>query len=121
MLLENKYYQIKGQETNRNEGHFHIRLLPDCEIYKGHFPGHPVCPGVCQIETIKECAQLMTGKKLSVRSIRRCRFPAMATPSICPELDLFLKIVPEDRNFQVTAQITDKTKNYVEFKGIMTV
>lgn len=121
MLLENKYYQIKKRETNQNEGWFHIHLLPECEIYKGHFPGHPVCPGVCQIETVKECVQLMTGKNLSIQSIKQCRFPAMSTPSTSPELNVFIKIVPEDLKFQVSARITDETKTYVEFKGTMTV
>ena len=47
MLLENKYYQIKEMKMNQQEGIFRLRLLPDCDIYRGHFPSNPVCPGVC--------------------------------------------------------------------------
>ena len=52
MLLENKYYQIMEVKANQTEGKFHLHLLPDCDVYQGHFPGHPICPGVCHIETI---------------------------------------------------------------------
>ena len=65
MLLENKYYRIEKVEADHLEGVFHLRLLPDCDVYRGHFPGSPVCPGVCHIETIKECAMYLVGKRLS--------------------------------------------------------
>ena len=31
-----------------------IRLLPDSPVYKGHFPGYPITPGVCLVEIALE-------------------------------------------------------------------
>ena len=62
MLLENSYYKIIGRSGEGLDAVFRVALLPDCEVYKGHFPGNPVSPGVCNIETIKECAMLLTGR-----------------------------------------------------------
>lgn len=106
---------------NRQEGRFRLHLLPDCDIYSGHFPGHPVCPGVCHIETIKECAMRLTGKELSIASIRQCRFLSMATPSACPEVDVTIGVIPVEGGFKVTARMSEGVKVYVEFKGLMTV
>ena len=31
-----------------------IRLLPESPVYKGHFPGYPITPGVCLVEITLE-------------------------------------------------------------------
>ena len=119
MLLENNYYQVESGEISCGNGHFHLRLLPDCEVYRAHFPGHPVCPGVCNIETIRECAMRLLGKQLVIRLIRRCRLTAVASPAICPELDLFIDACLENGDWLIEARMEDHEKLYVSFKGIM--
>ncbi|HJH70048.1 MAG TPA: beta-hydroxyacyl-ACP dehydratase [Bacteroidaceae bacterium] len=121
MLLENKYYQIEEATVSGMKGTFRIHLLPDYNIYRGHFPSHPVCPGVCHIETIKECTMRLIGKKMTILTIRQCRFLAVATPSTCPEVNVTIDICPVEEGFKVTARIADGTKIYADFKGIMTV
>lgn len=120
MLLENRYYEITDIRTTSREGMFRIRLLPDCDVYRGHFPGRPVCPGVCNIEVIKECAVLLSGRKLSISTIRQCRFTTVASPSICPELDVAVSLLPAGDGYVVSARISDKERTYVEYKGNMT-
>ena len=121
MLLENKYYQMEEATVCGMKGMFRIRLLPDCDIYRGHFPGHPVCPGVCHIETIKECAMRLMGKKISIHTIRQCRFLSVATPSVCSEVNVTMDICPVEEGFKITVRIADDTRVYADFKGIMTV
>lgn len=120
MLLENTYYEITDARMEPHEGIFRIRLLPGCDVYRGHFPGHPVCPGVCNIEMIKECAMLLAGRKLFISTIRQCRLTAVASPSICPEVDVSVGICPMEEGFVVSARISDKEKTYIEYKGNMT-
>ena len=96
-------------------------MLPDCDIYRGHFPGNPVCPGVCGIEMVKELAMRMTGKKLFFRDIKRCRLTAIASPEICPEQEVTINIGPEkEGRSSINASITDSQKTYMEYKGEMT-
>lgn len=121
MLLENKYYKIVHESVNGLDAVYRIAILPDCDVYRGHFPGNPVCPGVCNIETIRECAMLLTGRKLFIGTIKQCRLTAVASPSVCPEVNVSISALPTDRGFAVTAKIADAEKTYMEYKGDMAV
>lgn len=95
-----------------------IRLLADCDVYRGHFPGDPVCPGVCNIETIKECAAMVIGRPLRIVTIKQCRLTAIATPTVCPELDIDIVATPDGTDtykLQATMHTGDTT--YMDFKG----
>lgn len=121
MLLKNNYYQIIHTRQEGLQAVFHLSLLSDCPIYKGHFPVEPVSPGVCNIETIKECAMSLSGKRLMISTIKLCRLTALASPSICPEVDVIIHLSPIERGFIVTAKISDNNHTYMEYKGEMSV
>ena len=121
MLLKDKYYTVAGVDKDGPTATFTIRLLPDCDVYRGHFPGHPVCPGVCNIETIRECAMMLTGKRLSISTVKRCRFTAVASPAACQEMKLSISATETATGFNVTATMYDGTATYVEYKGDMAV
>ena len=117
MRLKDSYYQIVRETVEGREGRFRIRLLPDCPVYRGHFPGNPVSPGVCNIRTIQECACRVAGERLFIATIKRCRLTALASPTACPELDVNVSALPVAHGFQVKATISDAAKQYVDFKG----
>ena len=39
-----------------------LRLLPESPVYKGHFPGYPITPGVCLVEMALEAIGEMAGQ-----------------------------------------------------------
>ncbi len=121
MHLENNYYKLICMQSNGLSGVFHIALCPDCDVYRGHFPGNPVSPGVCNIQTIKECAEKLTGQQLQISSIRRCRLTAVATPATCPELDVKINLTPTEIGYNITSTVSDTEHTYMELKGEMTV
>ena len=119
MLLDNKYFKMASMQKDGNKACCNVLLLPDCNVYEGHFPGRPVCPGVCNIETIKECAMMVTGEKLHISSIRQCRLTAVATPTKCPQLNILLETTPTENGFSVKAEVKDEEQVYMDFKGEM--
>lgn len=119
MLLENKFYKIISEEKDGVNGKYRIAILPDCNVYDGHFPGDPVCPGVCNIETIKECAMTMMQKELRIKSIKQCRLTAIATPTVCPEVTVSLNITEKEGLYAIVASIADEKQTYMEFKGTL--
>ncbi len=119
--MENNYYKLIGiTRSNGLNAVFHIALCPDCEVYRGHFPGNPVSPGVCNIQTIKECAERLTGRQLQIGSIRRCRLPSVVTPATCPELDVEINLTPVGTGYGIIATVYDTKHTYMELKGEMT-
>ncbi len=119
MLLENKYFSVAESRRDDTSAVARLLLLPDCDVDRGHFPGNPVCPGACNIETIRECASLFTGKELRISSIKQCRLIALATPAGCQEMVLTMAVTPTDKGYMVKAQMADADKTYVEYAGEM--
>lgn len=118
MLLENKYYKVlRARVEGEGKAVYHVAILPDCNVYEGHFPGNPVCPGVCNIQTIKECASLLVGKELRISSIKQCLLTAIATPTVCPEVDVLVEVSESDGKYSIVATISDEKRQYMTFKG----
>ena len=97
-------------------------MNPYHEIYNGHFPGMPICPGVCNIQTIRECAELELDRRLTINSISQCRFSALIVPTENAQLRLNLNITKKnesDNEWNVICNITsiDEEISFVEYKG----
>ena len=59
-LKNNLYSIISADEAGKS---FRLRLIPDCVIYRAHFPELPVTPGVCIIQIVSELlAELFPGE-----------------------------------------------------------
>ena len=88
MWLKEHYYKVLTRRVSDGCTVFRIVFLSDCEVYRGHFPGHPVCPGAFNIQMVKECAMEVSGKALHIRTIKLCRLTAVVSPCTCTELDV---------------------------------
>ncbi|MCR5394828.1 MAG: beta-hydroxyacyl-ACP dehydratase [Bacteroidales bacterium] len=124
MLLKDKYFEVKHEEhLNANEAVYLCRLKTDCDVYRGHFPGKPVSPGVCNIEMIRECAEMLTGQDLRIDTIKQCRLTAVASPSICPEVDVRVTVarIEGTDQYNIIATIADAERSYMELKGLLVI
>lgn len=122
MLLKDKFFKVLKEV--RGEGlsaQYTVALLPECECYKGHFPGKPVSPGVCNIEMIRECCELLAEKDLKIDSIKVCRLTAIAAPQVCPEVVVTVALTPDadGTEYTVTADISDAEKPYMTLKATL--
>lgn len=123
MKFEDYYYKVYSMHTDWTYTMTeYIAFLPGCDIFRGHFPGRPVCPGACAIQLIKDVARRLTGRKLLISTIRQCRFTTLATPDACPEVAVKVDITAcTEAGYSITARISDERQTYVEFKGDMTI
>ena len=99
---------------------FRIRLNPEHEIYQGHFPEKAVSPGVCNLQIMKECAERIVGKELTIKTMAQCKMPAMITPDGTPELTVSVVVSETEGGYQMTASIVNESTTYITFKGILT-
>lgn len=131
MILQNDYFRIDSCAEADGESLLRVTLLPDFCAYEGHFPGNPVSPGVCNIQMIRECAEILTGKRLFLGYIAQCRMSAVITPLTTPQLLIRIRISETDGVYGVHATISDEKHSvhrndgsentkYLEFKGELT-
>lgn len=87
------FYTLDSYQKTEN-GHYiaQINLNKDHDIFKGHFPGNPVTPGVCMMQIVKELTEEFTGKKLFLKTASNVKFMAIINPFETPELTLQLDI-----------------------------
>ena len=85
-------------------------LAPDAghTIYGAHFPGSPVTPGVCVIQTVKELAERSVGRPLFLRTVRNAKFLHVIDPRETTEITFPLTIEQSgDGRIGVTCIVTD--------------
>jgi len=86
MLLEDNFYRILSRSVEDCGIVFTVALDPGHRIYKAHFPGYPVTPGVCLVEMAVEMASEISGRKLSLCGAKEIKFLVPAFPSETNEL-----------------------------------
>ena len=119
-MLIGDFFTIEETKERDNETLFLTKLNAGHDIYNGHFPGDPICPGVCNVQTIRECAEIKLGKKLKIESIAHCKFAALITPQAAPKLLVALQLEQkEEGNYLAIAKITSPNEDvlYLEYKG----
>ncbi len=51
-----------------------FRFAADDPVFAGHFPGHPLLPGIFQIEMTRGLAESALGSTLIVRAVTKVKF-----------------------------------------------
>lgn len=95
MLIEG-LYTIQSFDQQDAEVTARIKLHKEHDIFKGHFPGNPVMPGVCMLQLIKELTEKATGKQLFLSVSSNIKFMAIINPEVNPLLKVVITIVEED-------------------------
>lgn len=95
MLIEG-LYTVQNIEQNDEEVNATVKLHAEHDVFKGHFPGNPIMPGVCMIQMIKELTEKTTGKELFLSVANNVKFMAKINPEENEIINLNLKISEED-------------------------
>ena len=116
MLIEN-YYKINDIIAGTGKTLFIVSLNSDCNVYKGHFPEKPISPGVCNIQMIKECAELIVGKPLFMNNLQHCRLTTLITPLVYPQVEVTILMEKKADVYKLKATIGKNEEIYLELKA----
>ena len=100
MLLKD-FYTVNSIETTENKTVAQIVINKDHDVFRGHFPGNPVTPGVCMMQIIKELTEGVVGESLLMKSSSNVKFMAIINPEVNPNLEVALDISHTDAGFKV--------------------
>ncbi len=111
-------FNIRKLEHNDNIITATLDINKDCNIFKGHFPGHPVVPGACMLQIVKEVLEEALGASLRLKKAEHLKFINMIDPEITPSvaLDMAYKIF-EEGDISVVAKILNGEVVCFKFQG----
>ena len=89
-----------------------MALNPECFIYKAHFPGNPITPGVCIVQTCAELLGEITGKKMEIIAAKDIKFLNILSPLTTATVDFVFSAVATDGD-NTTAKISVTDGNEV--------
>lgn len=87
MILED-FYEVSNTSLAGNDAVTTLKVNKEHEIYKGHFPGRPVTPGVVLMQLFKEEAERIFGINLQLVRADNVKFTAVFDPTQENELIL---------------------------------
>jgi 3-hydroxyacyl-[acyl-carrier-protein] dehydratase len=106
MLLQDFYKIISLENTADSKYLATILINEEHEVFKGHFPGNPIMPGVCMMQIIKELTEQITESPLFMQSLSNVKFMALINPFNTPELRLELDVATIEENLVKVKNIT---------------
>lgn len=100
MLIKDLYTVQTFEQSDENVTAT-VKLHKGHDIFKGHFPGNPVMPGVCMIQIIKELTEKAVDKELFLVTSSNIKFMAIINPEKNDTLVLKLNISEDDNQIKV--------------------
>jgi len=98
MVLKDFYKVLSEEKTGDSKYNITILINEKHEVFKGHFPGNPIMPGVCMIQIIKELTATITKSTLIIQTLSNVKFMALINPEVTPELRLELDITTTEED-----------------------
>lgn len=115
MLLQDFYSVDKIDTISEGKYMASITLNKNHAIFKGHFPGNPVTPGVCMMQIIKEITESILKVPLTMVSTSNVKFMALINPEVNAELMLDLEI-SENESSEIKVKNTTSFDETVALK-----
>ena len=117
-MLKNNFYFVR--DLSNSDGKISARIIFSVEhdIFKGHFPGQPVVPGVCMIQIVKEIMCECMEQKLNMIKASQIKFLSMIDPRQTPEVSLFISWKQAEEELLVDANLKNESTVFFKMKAI---
>jgi 3-hydroxyacyl-[acyl-carrier-protein] dehydratase len=116
MLLEG-FYTIEDFSYTDDQIRSRIKFREDHPIFEGHFPGHPIVPGVCMVQIIRALTEKMLAEKLRIQRGDQLKFLKFIDPRERSQVDATVSIKPSREGYAITASLFDGDDVLFKFTG----
>ena len=121
-MLIKDFYTLEEFSSDENKVFAKIRLNSEHDVYKGHFPGQPVVPGVIQMLIIKEVLEECLKQHLFLKKITLAKYLQPVDPVLFPELEISIDYsLFEEKSYKINALITTKEIAFSKIKALVNV
>jgi 3-hydroxyacyl-[acyl-carrier-protein] dehydratase len=119
-MLLNNLYTLSSFGFSEPKDKISARILLNKEhpVFKGHFPGNPILPGVCTVQIIRELLEKAVGKELILIKAGNIKYLGFINPTTTPEVQFDLVInYTEAGSIACTATVSAGEATLCSFKG----
>lgn len=118
-----QFFTLEAGEKNGNSATYRCRLHPEAPVFKAHFPGFPVLPGVLTLKMVVDAinaSQFFSTQTLTVQSIGNAKYLAVVNPQETPEVEISValkaeKNADEPAVFQFKATVQNGETRFATF------
>ena len=118
-----QFFTLESGEKNGNSATYRCRLHPEAPVFKAHFPGFPVLPGVLTLKMVVDAinaSQSFSTKTLTVQSIGNAKYLAVVNPQETQEVEISValkaeKNADEPAVFQFKATVQNGETRFATF------
>lgn len=119
MKLLNDFFLLDDTQTADGVTSCALRLNPHHVIFRAHFPGNPITPGVCIIQMVGELLERLTGRRLALRRVVNVKFQHVLSPAEHPSCRVtFRSVEPEGNRWKVKAVVTAEEIQFAQLSMI---
>lgn len=93
-----QFFTLESGEKNGNSATYRCRLHPEAPVFKAHFPGFPVLPGVLTLKMVVDAinaSQFFSTQTLTVQSIGNAKYLAVINPQETQEVEISVALKAE--------------------------
>lgn len=117
-MLKEDFFTIISMREENNSLAIILELHPGHRIFKGHFPGHPVVPGACMVQMVKEITEMVLEKRIRLKTAANIKFLVPVNPDENKILHMNLLRHPSpDGAIIVSANMSAGTRTCFKFNG----
>ncbi len=117
MKLLNSMFMVERWDAA--DARLTINLNAEHPIYRAHFPGHPVTPGVCIIQLLMELAEQRLQRPLRLKRVKNLKFISPLSPGQHPRVDIsFDKLQPTGEEVIIRGSISREDIIFSKFSII---
>ena len=119
LLLDN-FFEIRAMDVINEQIEARIALNAAHPVFKGHFPGNPIVPGVTMIQILKELLSIELQCDLFLSKVNNAKFTAILNPKETPAVTVKVKVkeLEEKNSWKVQGTIIEGETTYFKFMGI---
>lgn len=118
-----QFFTLESGEKNGNSATYHCRLHPEASVFKAHFPGFPVLPGVLTLKMVVDAinaSQFFSTQTLTMQSIGNAKYLAVVNPQETQEVEISValkaeKNADEPAVFQFKATVQNSETRFATF------
>lgn len=100
-----QFFTLESGEKNGNSATYRCRLHPEAPVFKAHFPGFPVLPGVLTLKMVVDAinaSQFFSTQTLTVQSIGNAKYLAVVNPQETQEVEISVTLKAEKNADELT-------------------